>query len=251
MIIEENEKMKRINNKMKDLSALNSPLEKTSVVNLVIERIKEAIINKEIKPGDYLPAEADLAQNLGVGKSSVREALKMLEAMGVVEIRQGSGTFIPKEPASNSISPLLFQLLLEQASAKDLIELRMIFEPAYTELAMERATEKDFLRIEDTIKLMEDKINNHIQTAEDDLLFHETIMDVTNNPLIINIGRTIHELFKFSISTSIKNIPEKSITDHKRILNAMRNKNKEELRYAILESYKGWIENIDHQCSSS
>lgn len=231
-------------NKKKNSVALNSPLEKTSVVNLVLERIKEAIINKEIKPGDYLPAEADLAQNLGVGKSSVREALKMLEAMGVVEIRQGSGTFIPLEPATNSISPLMFQLLLEQASAKDLVELRMIFEPAYTQLAMERATAEDFDRIENTISLMEKKIECNSQTAEDDLLFHETIMDITQNPLIINIGRTIHELFKFSIGTSIKNIPETSISDHKRILAAMRKKDHEELHEAVLQSYKGWIENI-------
>jgi len=236
--------MKPSKRKYTDSQVLSAPLKKNSVVSLVIDRIKEAITRKEIKTGDFLPSEAEMAQSLGVGKSSVREALKMLEAMGVVEICQGKGTYIPQKPPTNTVSPLLFQLLLEQASSRNLLELRMIFEPAYTQLAMERATESDFARIEDAIRRMEEKVENGDQTAEDDLFFHETIMDVTQNPLIINIGRTIHELFKVSVSSSMKNIPKKALQDHKNILSAMQSKDPKKLHEAVLNSYKGWLESL-------
>lgn len=224
---------------------LSTPLEKRSVVNLVINRIKEAITRKEIKPGSYLPSEADLAQSLGVGKSSVREALKMLEAMGVVEIRQGSGTYIPLHPSYDSISPLMFQLLLEQASTENLIELRMIFEPAYSQLAMKNATYDDLAILKKRMLDMEEKVARGEQVAEDDLKFHETILGFTHNPLIIHIGKTIHELFKQSVASSMRNIPQTAIKDHRRIYEALVSRNPEKLQEAMMESYKGWMENLD------
>jgi GntR family transcriptional repressor for pyruvate dehydrogenase complex len=88
-------KMKNIRNR-KRINSLIATVKKDSVVLMVIERIKEALIHRELKPGDYLPSETELTKNLGVGKSSVREAIKMLQAMGVLEVRRGQGTMIRK-----------------------------------------------------------------------------------------------------------------------------------------------------------
>src|SRR5512135_1012484 len=76
---------------------LSRPLEKGSVVRLVLERIREAMLNRELRRGDYMPSETELTRSLGVGKTSVREAIKMLEAMGIVEVRQGHGTIIREQ----------------------------------------------------------------------------------------------------------------------------------------------------------
>jgi len=176
-------------------AALSTPLGKDSVVLKVISRIKEALINRDIRPGDYLPSEEELTRNLGVGKSSVREAVKMLQAMGVAEVRRGQGTVIREQPGEDILEPMIFQLILQEGDISDLIDLRMMFEPAYSLMAMKRADEADLQRIRETISHFEDVIAQGKQTAADDIAFHLEILRTTYNPYVIKIGETILELF--------------------------------------------------------
>jgi GntR family transcriptional repressor for pyruvate dehydrogenase complex len=226
--------------KNRNIGTLSRPLARGSVVKMVLERIREAIINRELKPGDYLPSEAELTSSLGVGKTSVREAIKMLEAMGVVEVRQGHGTFIREHASEDSIGPLIFQLILEQATPEGLLELRLIFEPAYTLLAMRKATEEDIKRIRECLELFEKKIREKTQMAEDDLEFHRLILTCVRNPFIERIGLTMHQLFKKSIEFSMVKIPDVALKDHKAIFEAFSKKDEAALRQAILKSYDGW-----------
>ena len=202
-------------------NSLTTPVPRGSLVTFVVKRIKEALLNEEIHPGDFLPPEAELAKNLNVGKSSVREALKMLQALGVVEVRRGQGTAICKEPGEESINPLVFQLLMEKRRIQDLIDLRMIFEPGITVLAMKRATAAEIETIRETVVRLQKSIESGVPMAEDDLAFHFAILEATHNPFVVRIGKTILQLFKSSISTSMRTIPEIALRDHQRILRGL------------------------------
>src|SRR5665647_750365 len=103
---------------MEKLDVLHKRVKIKSVVNQVLDKFKEALIYKELKPGDRLPSESELSSNLGVGKSSIREAIKMLQVVGVVESRQGEGTFICNILKNDSLNPLVFQLIFEQGTNK-------------------------------------------------------------------------------------------------------------------------------------
>ena len=232
-----------MNNK-NHINSLTSPLNKDSVVVMVIERIKEALINKELKPGDYLPSGAELSKNLGVGNSSIREAIKMLQALGVVEVIRGRGTIIRKHPKEDIIDPLMFQLIMEKANTKDILDFRILFEPGSTIMAMKRATKKDIEKIEKTVDNFETAIKNGTQKAEDDIAFHSAILQSTYNPFVIKIGETILQLYKASISKSMKNIPEIALKDHKKILNAFCEKNEKKLRDAVIKSFDGWKKSL-------
>jgi len=144
---------------MNGSESLKNPVKTGSVSRLVLERIKKALINKELAPGDYLPSETELAKNLGVGKSSVREAVKMLEAMGVVEVKRGNGTIISNHTDRNSVNALIFQLILENGSKKDILDLRKMFETSYTVMAMNNANQGDIKKIKETIEEFEKKLN--------------------------------------------------------------------------------------------
>ncbi len=226
-------------------STLSQPLEKRSVVKLVIDRIRDAVLSKEIGPGDYLPSENELTQSLGVGKTSVREAIKMLEAMGIVEVSQGRGTVIRKEFGADSLSALVFQLMLEQGSNQQLLELRSIFEPAYTQLALRKASDEDLDRLEANLERFERKIHSGDQTAEDDLSFHQLILEITGNPFIVRVGTTIHQLFTASVGRSMRTIPETALKDHRAIYDAFRSRDPERLSRAVLESFKGWESSLN------
>lgn len=223
---------------------LGAPVQQRSVVTLVIERIKEALINKHLKPGDFLPSEAELVKNLGVGKSTVREAVKMLQAMGVVEVRRGQGTVIREHPGEDLINPMIFQMIVQNGTPTDIVDLRMMFEPAYTLMAMERATPEDIANIRATIEQFEAKIHHHTQQAEDDLAFHYAILKSTHNPFVIKIGETVLQLFKASITRSMHTIPEVALRDHRQIFEAFCAKDAHQLHTAIVRSFDGWKQSL-------
>ncbi len=224
---------------------LSRPLEKGSVVRLVLERIKEAMLNGELVRGDYLPSESELVRSLGVGKTSVREAIKMLEAMGIVEVRQGHGTIIREQAGNESLGPLIFQLILQQATNEDLLELRRLFEPAYTVLAMQKATDADIDGLRAQVAEFAARIKDGTQTSDDDLAFHCAVLKCTRNPFVIQIGTTIHQLFKNSISRSMLTIADVALRDHSAILEAFSARDPEALQAAVLRSFEGWRRSLD------
>jgi GntR family transcriptional repressor for pyruvate dehydrogenase complex len=224
--------------------ALGVPVGKDSVVSLAIARIKDALLRKDLKPGDYLPSETDLTKTLGIGKSSVREAIKMLQAMGVVEVRRGQGTVVRRHPGPDTISPLVFQLIMEAGYPDDLVELRLMFEPAYSVMAMERATPDDHEHIRRALERLERSVRSGTPAADDDMAFHLAILKATKNPLVIRIGETIYQLFKPSISVSMRHIAPRAVEDHRRIFDAFCSGDSERLRAAVLKSYDGWKESL-------
>ena len=217
-----------------------APIKTATVSKTVMERIKEALINKTLKPGDRLPTETEMCESMDVGKSSVREAVKMLEVLGVVETRQGDGTFISSSIPANSVNPLVFQLLIDSGNNKSIMELRSMFEPAYTLLALKNATEEDIRRIMAACDSFREKVAQGTQNADDDLDFHIAILEATHNSFVIRIGVTVMQLFRASIVNSMRQIPQRAVIDHDRILAAFLKKDEVELHNAIVMSFEGW-----------
>lgn len=221
-------------------SGMFKPVKNKNLSRMVMERIKEALIQKELRPGDRLPTETELCESMGVGKSSVREAIKMLEALGVVETHQGEGTYIAMHISEQSVNPLVYQLLIDDGNASDILELRKLFEPSYTLLALEKAEPEDLERLCAAQRRFSDAVETGTQTAEDDMAFHYAILDATHNPFIIRIGHTIMQLFQISIGESMRKIPHRAVSDHQKILDAFLAQDREALRKAVWESFEGW-----------
>ena len=111
-----------------------------SLSKQVMESIEKIILDQKLQPGDALPTEQQISEELGVSKSSVREAIKMLEALGVVEIRRGLCTVISENPEQGYLNVFLSHLYLLSGSAEELREFRKIIEEAYT--TVHRGAEK-------------------------------------------------------------------------------------------------------------
>lgn len=217
-----------------------TPVSKQSRSKLVVEKIKEAILNKELKPGDYLPSENEFVARLGVGKSSVREAIKMLEAIGVVEICQGQGSIIKNTVDIGVMNPLVFQLILQNNHNEHLLELRLMFETSAAVLAMHNANEEDLLLLKRSLMKLEDDVHKRVYSVENDIEFHKIIWQATHNPFIILIGTTIIELFRSSMEISNQKYPNQVLSDHKAILAAFLSKDAEKIKQAIMESLARW-----------
>ena len=127
---------------MEKTSFLKEPVGGQSVVNKIVDNITNAIINGELNPGDKIPTEAELSESMGVGRNSVREAIKVLEAYGVVHIKRAEGTFVSQEYDSRMIYPVLYGIILQKDSTSQIVELRKVIDVGLLQLAVDKLRSK-------------------------------------------------------------------------------------------------------------
>jgi GntR family transcriptional repressor for pyruvate dehydrogenase complex len=220
-------------------------IQRPSAVEDVIQTIQQALIRGDLQPGQRLPSEAKLVQQLGVGRGTIREATKMLSAMGVVESRQGDGTYICDKITPKVINPLLFTVLVESKNVEDLYEFRRMVDVGYSTLAAEKATDEDFERMEALIAVMaayREVAERDIEAlVEMDFKFHLAILEATQNPLMIKVGQMIMEMFRQTIRQSLSTIGgvRWTVSQHRRLLEALRSRDATQVREAVIMGLEG------------
>src|SRR3712207_1238897 len=138
-------------------------LDKKSVSKIIIDQITEAIIKRQYRPGDKLPTEFELCEMFGVGRNSVRVAIKILESYGVVEIRRAERTFIRSGFSEQLIQPLLYSIILAQDdSLQSLKEFRQLIDVGVTEMVIDKADEEGLKKL----KFAYDNMKNKVTTRD-------------------------------------------------------------------------------------
>ena len=211
------------------------------LADIVMNNIKDALVRGQLKPGDRLPPIAEMAAEMNVGVSSVREAIKMLEALCVVESRQGERTVICTELNEDSINPLTFQMMILPKKSEDLIEFREMFESMYTYMAMDNADPDDLDKIRWITEEQVRKSKEQELSAADEIEFHRAVLNSTHNQYIIKIGETMLELLLGTFQTKLTDYAGLNDADsHVAIYTALRDKDKQKLRIILDESFHGW-----------
>lgn len=169
------------------------PVKNIRVHEQIIEQIRDMIIDGTLKKGDKLPTERNLAEQLGVSRASVREALRALEIMGLVESRQGDGNFIRQSFESSLYEPISLMFMLEESKPKDILELRRMIEIEAASLAAVNMTDeqiKDLKNLVDNMKTSE----NEDENVQFDIQFHYKIAEASGNFLVVNILNVISNI---------------------------------------------------------
>jgi GntR family transcriptional repressor for pyruvate dehydrogenase complex len=217
-------------------------IQRNSVVDEIIGEIKRQLISGDLEPGQKLPSESELVESFGVGRGALREAMKMLGALGVVKVQRGDGTYIVKEVTSNSLNELVFQIILKAGMNLELLELRELLQIGYCQLCAKKATDEELEMIENAANEFESlsfhKGVNIKKLTQADMNFHYSIIDATKNPLVIRISRAIEELFFGAIQNTVSNIirQQEGPAGHQRILNAIKERNPEKICNAVKSS---------------
>lgn len=193
-------------------------IQRISITDAVVDSIKEMIETEEYKVGEKLPAEAKLCEMLGVSRTSVREAVRVLQALGYVESRPGKGAFVSANYKKET-SPWYD---VENPQFTDFMEVRMAMETLAVRLAVERANEKDIKKLEEVHKsFLEANVKKDmIRLIMLDELYHTTIFAITRNQLLININAQLLEAFRVYRSESFMNegVYRNAIEPHTQIL---------------------------------
>jgi GntR family transcriptional repressor for pyruvate dehydrogenase complex len=156
----------------------------------VLAQIITLLTEGKLNPGDKLPTERELAALLGIGRPSVREALSALVLLGIIEQRQGRGTFLVDRIDHLPVEPYLYQLMLtKERIFDDLLEVRELLEPAIAALAAERATEADLEEIRRALELFELEVEHgsDSEEAQAGALFHQTLAKATGNQTLARL----------------------------------------------------------------
>lgn len=186
-------------------------------------QIKDLVKNNQWEAGYKLPNEFEMAEMLGVGRGTVREAIKILVAQNVVEIHRGSGTFVCEKPGVSDDPFGLSFILDQQKLALDMCEIRMIIEPQIAELAAQRVTKENIQNLREICKQLKTKVENNEDYTNEDRNFHETIARCTNNQVIEQLVPLIHKSITLFMDVTKTQLKQQTVDDHYMLVEAIEN----------------------------
>jgi GntR family transcriptional repressor for pyruvate dehydrogenase complex len=202
----------------------------------IVQQIEESVLKGTLKEGDQLPAERELAQQFGVSRTAVREAIKALHEKGLVDAYPGRGTFITSGN-SNSMRQSLDRILKSGHTdgAAHLVEIREVLEPEIAALAAERADDQDLTTMQEAVSVMDNARRDADAFIEADLDFHLALAEAAANPFILSLIDSIVGLLREQRMKIfyVDGGPERGQFHHKRILDAMERRDSRAAREAM------------------
>jgi len=213
-----------------------SPIERPNTYELLAQRLLELIARGELAVGEPLPSERELVERFRVGRSSVREALRVLESKGLID-GGGKGRFVVSESPNPLNSSLQVLLELKEADVAELYELREVLEGATVAFAAERRTEDDLVAMAEAIDEMAAGLGSPDDYIEADLRFHLAIARAGGNRIAVHMMQAIREILRRGLTRlySVPGGPERSIAHHRAILEAVAAQDAAAARERMLE----------------
>ncbi|MCD7909160.1 MAG: FadR family transcriptional regulator [Clostridium sp.] len=208
-------------------------MEKQTLGEITAQKLVRMIQEKGYVPGDKLPTEMELSEVLGVGRNTVREALRILMSRNIVTIRQGSGTFISEK---NGIpdDPLGFSMMEDTGQlTRDLLQVRLILEPPIAALAAQNATKEDLDRLEQVLDQVEALVRERKDYAERDSQFHAQIAACSHNTVMSNLVPVITDGVRVFASAVKETEYDQTLVSHRAIFEAIRDKKAVEAQQAM------------------
>lgn len=192
-------------------------IKKVRVTQQVFEQFKQQILNGSWKVGERIPSENELAETLGVSRSTIRQALRTLSDYGLIEIRLGSGSYVKKAESGEFMKGLLPTAYFQKEDMKEALDFCCIFEDGMAEIAAKLATDEDVAALKD--------IQHRIETTQDyaslDLKFHMKIAEITRNSVIIQTYTIMNDLLGATMIEMYKtNGPNAGIPYHRALIEA-------------------------------
>lgn len=201
-----------------------SQIQSERLYERIIEQIEQRLLVGDLKVGDRLPPERDLAEQFGVSRTAVREAVKALRQKGLVEVQPGRGTFITNGTSQvmrHSLG-LLMKIGGTDGSA-NLVEVREIIEPGIAALAATRADEEHIMTMREAVATMDEALKDPDKFIEADLDFHLALAEATQNALIPTLIDSVVDLLRVQRARifRVEGGPQRGQVYHKRILEAI------------------------------
>jgi GntR family transcriptional repressor for pyruvate dehydrogenase complex len=227
---------------MADLLELQE-IKKTRVSEDIVAQLKGLIAEGKLHSGDQLPSERDLSEQFKVSRASVREAIRALESLGLLEARQGHGTYVATSVEA-LVQPLAHAIAREENALLDLFEVRRLLEPQLAALAAARADAAELDELEDLLGKQAQQVAEGGTGAELDTAFHSALARAAKNTLLLRLNDTLMQCLRDSRRRSLETPerPGRSLAGHRAILRALQARDEKAAQRAMLKH----LEEIEH-----
>ena len=230
----------------KDLGFI-TPVSSKSTVDYITDELLDAIISGRWKPGTKIPTETELMGAFHTGRNSVREAIKVLVALGLLNIRRSDGTYVATTFSEKMLNPLIYSFALEEDTGRQLLELRKMFNYGCSELAAINAADEDLEKINAAFQHYRELLLLDGCPADDlldaDIAFHDEVSKAAHNTLLYRISYVIEQIGRPERIQSMDYIVKNGhkdylITSHSKIAQAIASRDLEAVRQAVSNSFK-------------
>ncbi len=217
-----------------------------TVVNQIIDTIKNMIIKGDYKAGSKLPNEYELIEMLNVSRTALREAMKVLTAIGIIEIKRGDGTYVCSQMNPSIFDDLVYGMIFDLSSSEELLEFRQILDEAALRAAVDKATEEEIEKLEENIRLQSKAVKEgDFDTAREyDLEFHGILIETSKNMFFIRILKGIYTLFEQSIGETVYTQEDVGPVGHMQMVDCIKNKDYSKIKEVIEDSLSMWKSRI-------
>ena len=214
-----------------------------------VARQIERLILKKLRPGDKLPSERELAEMLSVSRSSIRDAIRSLELMGMVEPRQGAGTIVCEMTTNSLANPLANALKRKEEHISELLDFRKILEPALASRAATHASPDEISEMEEILKRQEEKLSEGENAIAEDSEFHYTIALASGNSVVLKVLDILMDLLRDTRERTlqVEGRPKKSLAGHRWILAAIKRHDAEGAKSAMRRHIEDVEEMVLHK----
>ncbi len=225
-------------------SKLIAPFKKTRIPEEIADRIRRGLLDRTFPAGRPLPSERLLAQQFGVSRGSVRDAFRILEVMGLLEMRHGQGTFPKELSVERLVTPLASVITRQRDLQDELMDVRRMFEPAVARVAADRRTDDDVAQLERVLAMQRRKVKARQNAIVEDTAFHAVLARATRNRVVERIMETLNDLLVESRKATLtqRGRPEVSLAGHEKIVSAIRRREPE----AAAAAMRDHIDQIAH-----
>jgi GntR family transcriptional repressor for pyruvate dehydrogenase complex len=176
------------------------PIKKTRVYEDIIQQIVQKIESGELAPGDKLPTERELVNQLGVSRASIREALRAMELLGLVESKVGDGTYVKSLNMDRAFANLARETLIDDRFLLDMYDVRILLETYGARMAAKRRTDGQLGRMRRSIEALRKNINKSKNLVREDAQFHKIIAEAAGNAALISVLSLCSELLNSSVA---------------------------------------------------
>jgi GntR family transcriptional repressor for pyruvate dehydrogenase complex len=200
--------------------------DRSSLVDEVFEQMKDHIISGEWGPGEQIPSESELGKLFNVSRTTIRNSIQKLKAIGVLITKQGQGTFVRQTINEHLAENLIPMVFLDKDNILEILEFRVTIEMASAGLAAERADEEDIQRMKAALDVMNENIENYTQYSIADYQFHLNIARASKNKIFYRVMMKLKDILYGHFEEMNRELgPAMSIENHRRIFAAIKNRN--------------------------
>ena len=232
--------------KVEDFKAVIPSIDTRSLVDKVEKNLIDLFVQHNLKPGDVIPKEIELATAMGVSRTVIRESLNRLKTMGLIEAKKHKGTIIKSPDFSGILQKSLIPKILDLGTLRDIFEMRLLIEVGMADFIVARATDKD---IEQLMTIVKDEISPSSDTLFDvdyEIKFHGKLYDITGNETLKSFQSMLLPVFNYAYSSGLinKQFETKHYVSHKQLVEILQVRDANKFREGMREHLENHFQRI-------